>query len=135
MPGQRRIFMMLLLGLLLAGSGLAAAGEEHVLAGIYTTGYQDGPGRVRAIFTARSDSEGESWDVVFRFTFNNREHEYRGVAEGGLTEGGLSGKVRNENGSRTFSFQGEHKKGKFRATHAEVFEDGEEKTGTMTLTG
>ena len=111
------------------GAG-AAEPEVRSLTGLYFSSYQDGQRRLRAEFTPREELE---WDVVFYFRFNGRNHEYSGTAKGSLLEGPLRGQVRNESGQRTFTFDGEFKKGKFRGTHAELRRGRESRTGTLSL--
>lgn len=111
--------------------------SEQVLAGTYTSSYQDRPSRIRALLTPRENGDGSgevpAWDVVFDFRYGSNEYSYRGIAEGGATEGELWGRVRNEAGNRLFVFRGEHKKGKYHATHAEVIDGREHTTGSMVL--
>lgn len=79
------------------------------------------------------DRPDHTWDIDFRFTFSGKPHLYRGVAQGDLA-GDFSGKVKNEDGNRTYAFSGKFVNGTFRGKHAEVDDDGEETpTGTLTL--
>jgi len=73
------------------------------------------------------------WDVTFRFVFREQNHVYSGTAEGSLSAGELSGRVLNEGKSRTFVFRGKFEEGTFRGTHAEIEDDLEQETGTLTL--
>lgn len=115
-------------------AGVSIARSEQTLSGTYTSSYQDRPSRIRALLTPRDgDGEIEAWDVVFDFRYGKNEYTYRGIAEGGATEGELWGRVRNESGNRLFIFRGEHRKGKYHATHAEIIDDREHKTGAMVL--
>ncbi len=113
--------------------------DDHgtTLTGNFTSGFQDGPKTVRAVFT-RPEQPGEErdFDVVFYFKFNGRDHQYRGTAWGSLEASGeLEGRVQNESRQRTFTFRGEFEDGTFKGTHAEIGRRGERKTGQLTLRG
>ncbi len=125
--------MLLLAALLLTAAGqVSAADGERILTGMYTSGYQDRPASLRAIFTP--DGEGR-WTVVFHFSHAGRRHAYRGIAAGDLTGGVLSGRVENESGGRTFTFRCEFRDGKFKGHHYEIAGGREHRTGTLTLRG
>lgn len=122
----------LLLGTLAPSSHTLADDGKQTLTGLFDSGYQDKVRPLRAVFTPTGEG---AWDVVFHFKFNGADHQYRGVAEGGLREGLLSGRVENEGGRRTFSFRGEFKNGKFKGEHFETTRGREERTGSLTLKG
>lgn len=109
-----------------------AEAEKRTLTGLYGSGFQDGPRPLRAVFTATGE---RTWDVVFYFVFNGRNHEYRGIAEGDLLEGPLSGRVQNEPRRRTFTFRGEFEDGTFQGDHFEISRGRERKTGSLSLGG
>lgn len=108
----------------------AAAGDPQTLTGNFMSGFQDRVKPLRAVFTPTDE---RTYDVVFYFEFNGRNHEYVGTASGGLGEGELEGRVENESGRRTFTFRGRFDKGVLDGTHAEIGSRGERKTGTLTL--
>jgi len=115
--------------LALAGwSWLALAAEPRRMQGEYVWNQRDKSGALEAVFTATGEA---AWDVAFNFKFRDEDHVYTGTAEGNLTDGALSGRVQNENKTRTFVFRGSFSDGTFRGTHAEV-EDGQA-TGTLSL--
>ena len=104
---------------------------DRTLQGIYTSGFQSGPQRLRAVFSPTGDHR---WDVVFHFRWSGADRTYAGVASGNLTEGILHGRVRNEDHTRVFSFRCEFdKKRRCKGKHAEVVRTGEHETGTITL--
>ncbi len=122
--------------LLIAALGLtlpAGASSERVLIGTYSTETETGP--IRATFTPSGEGEDGSptWKVVFLVAFDSQEYTYRGSASGSLDEGELSGWVDDETGSTSYSFRGEHRDGKFEASHAELRGFEEVPTGTMEL--
>jgi len=135
---MKRITLVLLTAVALLGGALAPATPtladdgKQTLTGLFDSGYQDKVRPLRAVFTPTGE---RTWDVVFYFKFNGRDHEYKGVAEGGLLEGTLSGRVENEGGRRNFTFKGEFKKGTFKGDHFETTRGREEKTGSLTLKG
>lgn len=109
----------------------ASTSETRTLEGQYRWYYQDDPGRLRAEFTRTGQG---SWDVEFHFRFDGRERTYTGTAEGEFAEGEIEGKVRNENGRRTFTFEGAvDDDGRFRGTHAETTRSRARRTGTLVL--
>ena len=107
--------------------GLGAEGSR-TLTGKYSSGNGSGP--LEAIFQPAGEGR---WKVEFHFRFQGRAHTFSGTALGSLSDGGLEGKVRNESGKRTFTFEGEFEGGTFQGTHAELERRGPEATGTMTL--
>ncbi len=130
--------MSLLTTVLLAALTLAPATEtatdaidSRAFQGNYLWSFNNETEPLRAVFT-RSEREAK-WDVVFYFRFDGTDHEYRGVAEGELDHGELSGTVKNENRRRTFTFQGEFEEGTFTGHHAELRGGGQRDTGTLTL--
>lgn len=113
------------------GSPTSAADGQQTLTGNFMSGFQDRVKPLRAVFTPTDE---RTFDVVFYFNFNGRNLEYRGTAEGSLGEGELAGRVKNETGQRTFTFQGSfNEKGVLKGTHAEVGRRGERETGSLTL--
>ena len=124
--------------LLLAGVPTGEADDhETTLTGNFTSGFQDGPKPLRAVFTPLEEP-GEEGDyaVVFYFEFNGQRHEYRGAAWGSLgDEGELRGRVYNESRRRTFTFRGRFVGVTFKGTHAEISRRGERNTGRLTLRG
>ncbi len=121
---------------LLAGPPIGRADDHQTtLTGNFTSGFQDGPEPLRAVFTPL-DEPGEEgdFDVVFYFRFNGQRHEYRGSAWGTL-DGELRGRVQNETRRRTFTFEGEFDGQTFKGTHAEISRRGERRTGNLTLGG
>jgi hypothetical protein len=113
---------------LLAGS---ARGEDtRTVKGEYVWTKGGESGELEAVFTPAGE---DAWDVAFHFTFKGDAHVYSGTAQGALSTGDLSGKVRNENKRRTFTFAGQVEKGVFTGTHAEIKDDGQTDMGTLTL--
>lgn len=110
------------------------AGEDEgdqTLHGIYTSGFQRGPQRLRAVFSP--DGE-ESWKLRVHFRFSGEDRVYRGLARGNLVEGILNARVHDETGQRVFTFRCEFdRKRRCKGTHAEVVRTGEQETGTITL--
>jgi len=88
-------------------------------------------GDLEAVFTPTGEG---MWDVAFHFDFRG-PHVYAGTAEGSLKGGELKGRVQNDDKNRTFTFTGSFTDGEFHGTHAEVGDDGEQATGTLTLKG
>lgn len=124
--------LALAVGALAATSPTFADDDTQTLTGLFDSGYQDKVRPLRAVFTPTGE---RTWEVVFHFNFNGRNHQYTGVAEGGLLEGALSGRVENQGGRRTFTFRGEFEQGKFKGEHFETTRGREEKTGSLTLKG
>lgn len=127
---KRPASLLLALALALPLAATESAGETR-MSGMFSSSYQDRPKSVTAYFTPTGDEE---WDVYFLFEFNGRDHRYEGTAHGSLADGELRGEVRDEGGRRTFTFEGETRKGKFRGNHAEVRRGREQSTGTLSLT-
>ena len=107
-----------------------AAESSRTLTGEYVSSFETGKQSLRAEFTPTGTEE---WEVIFYFKFHGKKHSYEGTAEGSLDAGELSGTVTNENGRRTFTFQGKFRDGEFRGTHAEIKRTGERRTGSLTL--
>lgn len=121
--------------LLLAGGGSTASNAaddgKRTLNGLYTSGFTNGPQRLRAEFTPAEDG---TWTVDMHFRWEGRDRVYTGVAEGSLSEGLLHGRVRNEDRTRIFTFRCEFdKKKRCKGKHSEVVRTGESETGTITL--
>ncbi len=142
--GMRLALALLAAALLLpAPGGGADADGRRTLTGMYTSGYQDRPASLRAVFTPAGDRrQGErdgqdEWTVVFHFTRGGQRHEYRGTAVGNLSSGEISGRVETEDGDRTFTFRCAFEGRKCKGTHAEVGRRSgrERETGTLTLRG
>lgn len=114
-----------------ASAARSESEPSHTLTGQYVWTYQNTPGDLEAVFTRTGEGR---YDVVFHFTFDGQPRAYRGTAEGSLSEGTLSGTVKNENRRRTFVFDGAVSEGTFRGTHAEIRRGKERRTGTLTLT-
>lgn len=114
-----------------SGPPADSGGRTRTLHGIYTSGFQNGPQRLRAEFTP---AEEGAWKVSFHFRWSGADRVYTGGATGSLTEGVLRGRVVNEDRTRVFSFRCEFdKKGRCKGRHAEVVPTGEHDTGTLTL--
>jgi hypothetical protein len=107
----------------------ASASEARRLKGdwVWSNG---GTGDLEAVFTPTGEHK---WDVAFHFNFRDEDHTYSGTAEGDLGGGELKGRVQNEGKSRTWVFKGKFEGGKFSGTHAELRDDKEQTTGTLTL--
>lgn len=121
---------MVLIFISLLASGVAA-GETMNLSGSYNWSQGGQGGDLQADFTPTGE---DTWDVSFHFTFRGKDHTYTGTAQGSLTEGEMSGEVRNESGKRTWTFEGSFNgKGKFKGTHVETTGGGNTKTGTLNL--
>jgi len=106
------------------------AEDNITLTGEFVWTQRDNSGSLEAVFTPAGEGE---WEVAFHFDFRGTGHVYSGTAKGSLSEGELSGEVRNENKKRTFVFGGEFKDGVFNGTHAETTGDRKQETGTLTL--
>ena len=115
--------------LLLLGKPAEAAAAE-TLTGIYNSGFQDRPARLKAVFTP---TDAGAWSVDFHFSHGGRDLNYSGTAHGSLTEGDLQGRVVSENGSRTFSFQVNFENRVGTGRHAEIRRGREADTGPLTL--
>lgn len=127
--GLKKTVLISLAALLLLAPGTGAgASADRKLEGEYA--WNQGPtGPLTAVFTP----DGEGWKVAFHFRFRGRDRTYRGTAEGDLSDGELSGEVKNENRRRTFTFEGKFENGTFRGTHAELTSGRPQATGTLTL--
>jgi len=123
-------FVALTFGSLAPAPPALADSHKQTLTGLFDSGFQDKVRPLRAVFTATGD---RTWDVVFYFKFNGRSHEYKGIAEGGLNEGRLSGRVESEGGRRSFTFRGAFEEGTFKGEHFETTRGREEKTGGLSL--
>ena len=110
----------------------AIAAESTTLTGEFEWNQRGSRGDLEAIFTPTGEG---SWDVDFNFEFRGRAHTYSGTATGSLSAGKLKGTVFNESKERSFVFSGKVKDGKFNGQHAEVGDDREIKTGTLSLAG
>ena len=110
--------------------GLAVAGESRTLTGEFVWSQRGRSGDLEAVFTPTGEGR---WDVAFYFTFRGTPHTYSGTAEGSLSDGQLSGTVKNEGNNRTFTFRGAFEEGVFNGTHAEIGGSGPIDTGTLSL--
>lgn len=110
----------------------AAADDATVLEGEYLWTRRDISGPVEAHFTPTGEN---TFDVSFQFQFRGETHIYSGTAEGSLTDGPLSGTVKNESNVRTFTFKGKASQGVFKGEHAEIRDSGVIDTGTIELKG
>ena len=118
---------------LLMSLGLVTGADEpRTLKGSFEWTDAGRTGDLSAVFTPTGEGK---WNVAFHFEFRGKPHIYAGTAEGTLAGGDLKGRVLNDEKNRTFSFTGAFTDGEFRGTHAEVGDDGEHATGTLTLKG
>ena len=79
--------------LLTAPSGTVLAEEITTLNGEFKWSQRNSSGDLKADFTPTGE---DTWDVSFHFKFRGEPHVYSGTAEGSLSEGELSGTVKNE---------------------------------------
>lgn len=134
-PVITRALILLLAGLAAPAGAEAAADPaddgERTLDGVYTSGFHNGPQRLRAEFRPTGE---QRWEVAFHFRWSGEDRIYRGTAEGFLGEGLLEGRVRNEDQRRIFTFRCEFdRKKRCKGRHAEVVRTGEHETGTISL--
>ena len=128
---KKLVFALAMVLMLLPAVGSDANTEEtQTLNGSYKWDQGDSEGALEAVFTPLTE---DTWGVSFYFKFRGKPHTYTGTATGSLTDGPLSGEVKTENKRRTFSFEGTMKEGVFSGTHAELDEDEQYQTGTLTL--
>ncbi len=118
------------LATLVAAGSATAADDSRTIAGAYVWDQGDTGGAVEAVFTPTGEG---TWDVAFHFNFDGEDHVYTGTAKGNLMDGALAGEVKADKRPVTFKFEGTFEDGKFSGTHAQVREDGETKTGTLSL--
>jgi len=111
---------------------VSGADEPRKLKGSFEWTGAGKTGDLEAVFTPTGEGK---WDVAFHFEFRGQAHVYAGTAEGTLAGGDLKGRVLNDEKNRTFTFAGAFTEGEFRGTHAEIGDDGEHATGTLTLKG
>ena len=97
------------------------ADDPRTLTGEFVWNQRDTSGDLEAVFTPSGEGE---WDVSFHFSFRGRPHTYEGTAEGSLSQGALKGRVKNESGSRTFTFEGQFTDGEFRGLFRGHYADG-----------
>ena len=109
----------------------AKAGEKQSFKGTYTSDREQGKTKLKATFAPTGPG---TWTVKFRFFSHGSGHVFSGTAEGSLSAGSLRGTVKTSDQTRTFTFHGQFSEGRFEGTHAEVLEEGERPTGTLTLT-
>jgi hypothetical protein len=129
---RKAIRGMAVVAALVISLGLAnGADEKRTLKGNYEWTGGGKKGTLETVFTPAGEGK---WDVAFHFDFRG-PHVYAGTAEGSLSGGDLKGKVQNDEKNRTFTFTGAFTDGEFRGTHAEIGDDGEQATGTLTLKG
>ena len=106
------------------------AAEGQTLPGEYYWDQGSTGGTLEAVFTPTGEG---MWDVAFHFTFDGEKHTYTGTAQGSLTDGSLKGEVKADKRPAKFTFEGTVTAGKFSGTHAQVRENGQVRTGTLTL--
>jgi len=109
---------------------VTGAAEKRTLKGSFKWTDAGKKGDLEAAFTPTGEG---TWDVAFHFEFRGKPHIYAGTAEGTLAGGDLNGRVRNDEKNRTFIFTGTFTEGEFHGAHAEIGDDGEHATGTLTL--
>ena len=112
-------------------SSVCAEGAQ-TLHGEFAWTQRNQSGDLEAVFTPTGEG---TWDVSFRFEFRNSPHTYSGTAQGSLDDGELKGTVTNEDGRRTFTFEGNFTDGEFSGTHAETTGGKPASTGTLKLSG
>lgn len=125
-------FFVTLLVLVAPALVVAESTEPQTFEGEYVWQRQDKD--IKGPLHAEFESTGENtWNVSFRFTFEEEEHVYAGTAEGSL-DGEISGKVLSDGDEpRPFEFEGKFVDGKFEGTHW-AMQDGEKRdTGILTL--
>ena len=118
--------------LVMAVGLVTGADGKRTLKGSFEWTNSNKTGPLEAVFTPTGEGK---WDVAFHFEFRGKAHVYSGTAEGTLTGGDLKGRVLSDEGGRTFTFSGTFTDGEFRGKHAEVDDDVEQATGTLTLKG
>lgn len=111
---------------------VTGADGKRTLKGSFEWTNSNKTGDLEAVFTPTGEG---LWDVAFHFEFQGKPHTYTGTAEGTLKGGELKGRVLNDAKNRTFTFSGTFTDGEFHGKHAEVDEDIEQPTGTLTLKG
>ena len=122
---------MAVVAVLAVSLGLATSADgKRTLKGTFNWTDMKKSGDLEAVFTPTGEGK---WDVAFHFEFRGEPHTYAGTAEGSLSDGDLKGRVLNDKGNRTFIFKGTFDDGVFHGTHAEVGDDGEHDTGSLTL--
>ena len=130
MPRPNLSILNLLVALLFSTQAIVAAqSDSTTLRGEYEWSKRGEKGTVKAVFSPRED---DAWDVSFHFSFRNQQHVYKGQAHGSLADGPFEGSVKNEDGKRTFVFEGRFKQGVFRGKHKETT-PGRVNDGTLTL--
>lgn len=131
--GLQALIVLLTLPTAYAAHGASVVPEKITFQGEYQWRADPrNPGALKATFSP--DGQG-NYRVAFYFRFDGRKHVYRGTATGSLTEGPLKGKVKNERGNRTFTFNGTVGNGRFWGDHGEINRYGKiYGTGTFTLT-
>lgn len=112
----------------------ADAVESQTLQGEFVWERQDGTvaGPLTAVFEPTAQG---AWDVSFHFTFEGKDHIYKGTAEGSLSEGELKGKVMSDGDEpRPYTFSGTFAKdGSFAGVHHYMGGEEARKTGSLTL--
>lgn len=124
------VALLLATPLLTAPPAAAATTAQRTLTGSFRWEQGDEEGRVRAIFTPAGEGH---WNVEFHFKWSGAAHTYIGTADGHLDDGALTGRVESDGRRRTFTFRGECQDGKFSGTHAELVDNQEYRTGTLTM--
>ena len=130
---SKRTWILMTAGILLLAPAAGADAESaRTLAGEYYWSDTGVSGELEAIFTATDEGR---WEVAFHFDFRGQSRVFAGTAVGSLSDGELSGTVKDDTKKRTFTFSGEFAEGSFSGTHAEIGKNGEHRTGTLKLGG
>ena len=111
---------------------VTGAEQKRTLKGTFEWTDSQKSGELEAVFTPTGEGK---WDVAFHFEFRGEPHTYTGTAEGTLQDGALKGRVLSDQRKRTYVFTGTFTDGEFHGTHAEIGDDGEHPTVTLTLKG
>lgn len=127
-------FLLVLTALLLASPLLAGETETQTLTGefVWERDDKDIAGPLKAVF----EPTGENmWDVSFYFTFDDKDHIYKGTAQGSLTEGELNGEVLSDGEEQhPYKFSGTFAEdGSFAGIHHFMGGDEARKTGSITF--
>ncbi|MEM7481053.1 MAG: hypothetical protein AAF481_07740 [Acidobacteriota bacterium] len=127
---MKKILLLGAVAALVLTASLVAAPDQQVLKGEYFWTYDNTRGDLKATLTPTGEN---TWDIAFDFRFSGEPHTYKGTATGSLDNGSLAGTVKNENGRRTFTFEGSFDDGRFEGTHAELRKGKERSMGTLWL--
>ncbi|MDA8015809.1 MAG: hypothetical protein MPN21_00045 [Thermoanaerobaculia bacterium] len=131
---KKLAFALLALSTLLLATPLLAA-DSKTLEGEFIWEREDEnvAGALKAVFEPTGDA---TWDVSFYFTFEDKDHIYKGTAEGSLTEGELKGEVLSDGEEpHPYEFTGSFAEdGSFSGTHSYTGGEEARPTGTITFT-